>query len=188
MVTRVETWDGVLLMKIELIILDIDGIMTDGKKYYGLDGIPFAKTYCDKDFTAIKRMRGAGLSVCFLSGDERVNKAMAKNRNIDFYSARGIDKAEFVKIFEENYGVKREKMLYIGDDLFDLSIMKIVGHAFCPKDSPNILKEYCGNNNVIPRKGGENVVAKLLDILLERGLVEDCSMEEIEKLDKKEKF
>ena len=42
---------------IKLIILDIDGVLTDGRKYYGVDGIPFAKTYCDKDFTAIKRMR-----------------------------------------------------------------------------------------------------------------------------------
>ena len=40
---------------IKLVILDIDGIMTDGKKYYGLDGIPFAKTYCDKDFYSNKK-------------------------------------------------------------------------------------------------------------------------------------
>ena len=66
--------------KVELVILDIDGVMTDGRKYYGVDGVPFAKTYCDKDFTAIKRIRGAGVPVCFVSGDENVNKAMAENR------------------------------------------------------------------------------------------------------------
>ena len=44
---------------IELVILDIDGVMTDGRKYYGVDGIPFAKTYCDKDFTGIKRLSHA---------------------------------------------------------------------------------------------------------------------------------
>ena len=120
---------------IKLAILDIDGIMTDGRKYYGLDGIPFAKTYCDKDFTAIKRFRGSGIKVCFLSGDDRVNKPMAWNRNIDFYSARGKDKADFVKLFERNYNTKKENMLYIGDDLFDKSIMEIVGHAFCPNDA-----------------------------------------------------
>lgn len=47
-------------------------------------------------------MRGAGVKVCFLSGDERVNMAMANNRNIDFYSARGKDKADFVSLFEKN--------------------------------------------------------------------------------------
>jgi len=175
-------------MKIKLAILDIDGIMTDGKKYYGLDGIPFAKIYCDKDFTAIKRLRGAGVEVCFLSGDERVNMAMAKNRNIPFYSARGKDKADFVKDFEKQFGIDKKDMLYIGDDLFDLSIMKVVGHAFCPEDSPDILKNFCGCKNTIPRKGGENVIAKMVDILLARGQVDDCSMEDIEALDKKEKF
>ena len=185
---KVEIWDGEHQMKIKLAILDIDGIMTDGKKYYGLDGIPFAKTYCDKDFTAIKRLRGAGVHVCFLSGDERVNMAMAKNRNIDFYSARGKDKLDFIPEFENFYGVTREEMLYIGDDLFDLSIMKAVGFAFCPQDAPNKLKNFCGFNNVVPRNGGENVVAKMLDILLDRNVVMDCTMKEIEELDKKEKF
>ena len=175
-------------MKIKLIILDIDGVMTDGRKYYGLDGMSFAKTYCDKDFTAIKRFRGAGIKVCFLSGDNRVNKAMAENRNIDFYSARGEDKADFVKVFEQEYNIFRQDMLYIGDDLFDLSIMKIVGYAFCPQDSPNKLKEYCGIKNIIPRNGGENIVAALFDILLDRNLIGDCSMKDIESLDKGEKF
>ncbi len=175
-------------MQIKLVILDIDGIMTDGRKYYGLNGLPFAKTYCDKDFTAIKRLRGAGIRVCFLSGDEKVNKLMAENRNIDFYSARGKDKADFVEKFERIYQTDKSDMLYIGDDLFDLSIMKVVGHAFCPKDSPAILKEYCGARNIVPRNGGENVVAKLVDMLLEGKQINDCTMKEIENLDKKEKF
>lgn len=174
--------------KIKLAILDIDGVLTNGKKYYGVDGIPFAKTYCDKDFTAIKRLRGSGVNVCFLSGDERVNKAMAENRNIDFYSARGKNKADFVPIFVKRYKLKEEEMLYIGDDLFDLPIMKNIGHSFCTKDAPDILKNYCGHSNVVPRNGGENVIAKLVDILLERRLIEDCSLTKIEALDKKEIF
>ena len=102
---------------IKLIILDIDGVLTDGIKYYGLDGIPFAKTYCDKDFTAIKRIKASGVKVCFLSGDERINKKMAENRRIDFYSARGKDKAEFIPQFVVEYSVSPSDMLYIGDDL-----------------------------------------------------------------------
>ena len=66
--------------------------------------------------------------------------------------------------------------------------MKIVGHAYCPQDSPNMLKDFCGSSNVVPRNGGENVVAKMVDMLLERKLIKDCSMQEIEALDKKEKF
>ena len=173
---------------IRLIILDIDGVLTDGRKYYGLDGMPFAKTYCDKDFTAIKRLRGAGISVCFLSGDDRINKEMAKNRNIDFYLARGQDKACFIKEFARTYRTSSDKMLYVGDDLFDLSVMKSVGYAFCPSDSTAKILEFCGSSNIIPRRAGENVVDKLVDILLERNLIEDATMEQIEALDKNEKF
>lgn len=173
-------------MKIKLVILDIDGILTDGKKYYGLDGMPFAKTYCDKDFTAIKRLRGAGISVCFLSGDNTINENMAKNRNIDFYYARGKDKAEFIPDLEKEYKISRDEMIYVGDDLFDISVMLEVGMSFCPIDAPDIVKK--SSTHVINGLGGHNLVAILYDWLLESKLIEDCTMQDIEDLDKKEVF
>ena len=154
---------------IKLVILDIDGVMSDGRKYYGVDGIPFAKTYCDKDFTAIKR-------------------AMAKNRNIDFYSARGRDKAEFLDDFESIYQVDRKSMLYIGDDLFDKSIMELVGYAFCPRDSVEELRTLCGPGNIVPKNGGDNVICEMYYMIKSRGLIQDCTMDDIEALDKKETF
>jgi len=172
-------------MPIELAILDIDGILTDGKKYYNSSGMPFAKTFCDKDFTAIKRLKAAGVKVCFLSGDNRINENMAANRNIDFYYARGVDKVEFLDRFSKSYDTQPERMLYIGDDLFDLNIMKKVGFAYCPQDAPATVKNV---SEVISANGGENLICKLVDILLERGYIKDTSLEEIEKLDKKEKF
>ena len=168
-------------------ILDVDGILTDGKKYYGLDGMPFAKTFCDKDFTAIKRLRGAGVEVCFLSGDNRINQAMAENRNIDFYCARGRDKAAYIEDFEKKYNVNRMHMAYVGDDLFDINIMKEVGFSYCPADAPNKVK-CCATKVLDGSNGGQNFVMSLVDMLLEQGLVNDCEMEDIERLDKNEKF
>ena len=173
---------------IKLIILDINGVLTDGRKYYGSDGMPYAKTYCDKDFTAIKRLRGAGVNVCFLSGDDFVNKAMAKNRNIDFYSARGKDKADFVPQFEKKYSTNKAHMAYIGDDLFDASILESIGHPFCPSDACLEVKEICGPRNILCSPGGHNVIMELVKVLLDRKLVSDASMKQIEALDKKEKF
>ena len=173
---------------IELVILDVDGVMTDGKKYYDQTGMPYAKTYCDKDFTAIKRLKGSGVKVCMLSGDDFINKQMAKNRNIDFYSARGLDKADFIDTFSERYNVKRDRMLYIGDDLFDATIMKQVGYSFCPSDSCFDIKIICRPFNILKNKGGENVIAELVEVLLARKLINDSTMKEIEELDTLEKF
>ena len=175
-------------MKIKLVILDVDGVMTDGRKYYGLDGMPFAKTYCDKDFTAIKRLKGAGVKVCILSGDNNINEPMAKNRNIDFYYARGKDKKDFLKDFKKIYNVKTSEMAYIGDDLFDCSILENIAYAYCPSDSCLKVREICGASNVLNSSGGNNVVCELVELLIQRGLVPDCSFEDIENLDKKEIF
>ena len=188
-------------MRIELVILDIDGVMTDGRKYYGPDGIPAYKTYCDKDFTAIKRIKGSGVPVCFLSGDENINKEMAKNRNIPFYSARGVDKAKFIDKLSEDFNTSPERMVYVGDDLFDLSMLKSVGYPFCPSDSCSEVLHYCSGidlcwtkdwecdvSAIINRPGGSNVIEELFNILFNHDLIDGCSMDDIENLDKREVF
>ena len=173
----------------KLLILDIDGVMTDGRKYYGLDGMPFSKTYCDKDFTAIKYIKAAGIKVCFLSGDNKVNEKMAQNRNCDFYYARGRDKVEFIRDFSSIYNVTPDEMAYVGDDLFDYNIMKEVGYSFCPSDASSFIIKLCKEKgNVINREAGHNVIAGLLDMMIERNLVREVSLQEIEELDKNEKF
>ena len=170
---------------IKLLVLDVDGVLTDGKKYYGLDGMPFAKTFCDKDFTAIKRAKAAGVSVCFLSGDNKVNEAVAKNRNIPFYYSRGVDKSEFLGTFADRFEVSPEQIAYIGDDLFDIGIMKKVGFKYCTNDAPRRVKEHC---EVLDVAGGQNVICRLIDHLLEKNLIPDSTMQQIEELDKNEKF
>jgi 3-deoxy-D-manno-octulosonate 8-phosphate phosphatase (KDO 8-P phosphatase) len=93
-----------------------------------------------------------------------------------------------VKHFIETYKAEPSEMLYIGDDLFDKSIMEIVGHPFCPADACVDIKEVCGQNNILSMKGGNNVIAELVNTLQQRRLVGDCTMEDIENLDKKEVF
>ena len=51
---------------IKLIILDVDGVMTDGKKYYDRDGNVMMKNFCDKDWTAVKRFQRLGFLLYFL--------------------------------------------------------------------------------------------------------------------------
>ena len=71
-------------MRIKLLILDVDGVITDGTKIYNSDHTPVGKRYMCKDFTAIKRFAAAGVKVIMISGDGW-NRNMAAKRNIDFY-------------------------------------------------------------------------------------------------------
>ena len=92
-------------MKIELLILDVDGVLTDGTKVYDIDHNVLSKRYMCKDFTAIKRFIAAGVKVVMLSGDN-FNRYMAEKRNIDFYCSRNkdlsLDKARYLEVFSKN--------------------------------------------------------------------------------------
>ena len=167
-------------MKIKLVILDIDGVLTDGSKIYGQDGLCHYKRYCDKDFTAIKK-----LMACFLSGDSSVNLPMAQNRNIDFYLSRNLDKASFVDEFKQKYKCSSEEMLYIGDDIFDVSLLKIVGYPVCPSDACQEVKD-C-SELILNSKGGDNVIMELFDHLQEI-FIDKLDMNKFLKLDEKQKF
>jgi len=171
---------------IKLLILDIDGVMTDGTKVYGLDGLTMGKRYCDRDFTAIKAFKAAGVKVCFLSGDDKVNQEMAKNRKTDFYYARGKDKSDFVIDFEKTYDCSREEMAYVGDDIFDIPIMKVVGYSYCPKNVTEWVK--AAADWVIKKKSGDNVISALHEFLVEQELVQKPVLKDIEELDKLESF
>jgi len=84
---------------IKLIVLDIDGVMTDGRKYYNREGTAQYKTFCDKDWTAIKRFKALGIKVVFLTGDA-FNIGIAEKRNIDVIVNRNdsshVDKVEYL--------------------------------------------------------------------------------------------
>lgn len=143
----------------DLLIIDIDGVMTDGTKIYDRDGKVFGKKYCDLDFTAIKRFIAAGIKVCFLSGDQTVNKAMAETRQIDFFhNTPGVDKADMLPDIKTHY--KSFKTAYVGDDYYDISIMNSVDLAFCPQTSFTPVK---AAGTIINVDAGKGVIAGLYD-------------------------
>jgi len=171
---------------IKMLLLDVDGVLTDGTKVYDSEHNVLSKRYTCKDFTAIKRFVAAGIQVIFISGD-KFNESMAKKRNIDFYCSRGsdlsLDKAPYLKKFNKIYDIDIENMAFVGDDYFDLSIIKKVNYSFCPADSPQIIKDNC--TATLTRKGGEGVIVELYDLLLGEHFNEP-SEEDVIALDKQE--
>ncbi|NBP01754.1 MAG: hypothetical protein EBU90_16780 [Proteobacteria bacterium] len=174
-------------MKIKLIILDVDGVLTDGTKVYDEQHKVLSKSFSCKDFTAIKRFIAAGVKVVMLSGDN-FNRTMAEKRNIDFYCSRNedlsLDKSRFIQKFAEVYGMSPSEMVFVGDDYFDLSMFKALEHTFCPSDAPSIIR----NNAlyVLEARGGGGVIVELYDFLQQRGVLVDASEEVVAALDKLE--
>ena len=173
-------------MKIELLILDVDGVLTDGTKVYDVHHNVLSKRFKCKDFTAIKRFIAAGVNVVMLSGDI-FNKSMAKKRNIDFYCSRNddlsLDKSRYVDVFSEKYNVKPDNMAFVGDDYFDLSMFESLEFTVCPSDAPQTIKQKA--KHVCERAGGQGVLVELYDFCTQQWL-HDASPEQVAELDKKE--
>lgn len=166
------------MKNLKLLILDVDGVMTDGTKTYNGKHNVLSKRYADKDFTAIRLFKRLKISVCLLSSDKRMNEAMAEKRGIDFFYSRNpdgsIDKKQFLPQLLEKYQSDIDQTVYIGDDFFDLDIMLELPYEnrVCPQDSPMYVKEKCGK--VLKRKGGTGVIAEFLeDYLISSGRSEE---------------
>ena len=174
--------------KIKLVILDIDGVLTDGTKLYDCNGKVSYKRFNDKDFTAIKRLKASGVSVCFLTGDPNVNGQMASKRGIDLYLSRTSDgslsKKSFLPMLYKKYHANKNSTVYIGDDLFDLDIIQELNWTYCPKDAIIDVRMAC--KEVLMRNGGEGVIAELYTELVTNEMIEPASLMDVVKLDKVE--
>ena len=152
---------------LKLVILDVDGVMTDGSKLYDWNHQVIAKEYNDKDFTAIKRFKKCGVSVCLLSGDNCVNEGMAKTRNIDFFYSR--NKLSMLPNLFSRYRCSNKNTAYIGDDIFDIPVLREVEFSFCPSDAVEDVVEQ--TRHVLSSCGGSGVVAEMYSWFVNNGFL-----------------
>ncbi len=157
------------LKEITLIVLDVDGTMTDGGIYIDNNQVE-TKKFNIKDGAGILLAQSVGIDFLILTGRESkcVEKRAAELKIK--YLAQGIaDKRKYLEAFAKLHNIQPESIAYIGDDLNDLPAMHYVGVSVCPIDAAEGVKEYC--DFVLPRKGGEGAVRAFVEILLkDRGL------------------
>ena len=172
---------------IKLLILDVDGVLTDGTKTYDKDHNVLSKRFMCKDFTAIKKFMAANVDIVLISGD-KWNEQMANKRNLDFFCTRddnlSLDKSKYIEIFLKKYNVKIEEIAFVGDDYFDLSMFTNIELTFCPSDSPHIIKNH--SKTIMSANGGEGVIVELYDYFVSNNLLVEPSLESVLALDAKE--
>ena len=127
--------------KIKALVLDIDGVLTDGRMGYGAgEEIKFFNAH---DGHGIKMLMRAGFKVGALSGRQaEANRKRAKELNFDFlYENRKDKKAAFAVLLEEN-SLKAEECLYVGDDVVDIPVIRQAGIGVTVAGAPEIMDEY----------------------------------------------
>lgn len=147
----------------DILILDVDGVLTNGKKTYNQEHQCISKEFCDRDFTAIKRFQSSGIAVILLTGDS-FNKKMAEERNIPFIFAKELDsQLDKSKILID---FRNKILAYVGDDYYDLSLLSQVPFSFCPANAAEIVKRNC--KIVLDKNGGDGIVEEIYEKFSEK--------------------
>ncbi|MGP5361192.1 3-deoxy-manno-octulosonate cytidylyltransferase [Psychrobacter celer] len=157
-----------LLSDIELVITDVDGVLTDGGIYYDEHG-ECMKRFHVRDGLGIKLLQQAGVKVAVLSG--RDSKALRKriaDLGIDIFNLGVKNKEVACKDIIKQVGTTKANTLYIGDDSIDLPAFISCGLAVTVADAPKYIKSQC--DLILDTQGGFGAFRELADkILMEQG-------------------
>jgi YrbI family 3-deoxy-D-manno-octulosonate 8-phosphate phosphatase len=161
-----------LLATIQLLLLDCDGVLTDGGVTWSEDGIE-QKTFHIRDGLGIKLWQQAGGQVGIVTGrSSRVVEWRARELGIDFIRQGVGDKLAVVADLVAAAGLGWEAVAYVGDDLPDLPVVSRVGLGVAVADACPELRAAAGLVTSLP--GGQGAVRELIERLLKaRGGWED---------------
>jgi 3-deoxy-D-manno-octulosonate 8-phosphate phosphatase (KDO 8-P phosphatase) len=150
--------------KIKLIVLDVDGVLTDGKIVIDSNGVEY-KSFNVKDGMGISIAKFYGIKFAIITGRKSNSVDIrSKELNID-YVYQGISNKEVIlSDLLNRIGLDYENVCYIGDDINDLSVIRKVGYSFAPKDAINQVKKEV--DKVTIQQGGNGSVREAIDIIL----------------------
>lgn len=122
-------------MKIKMLVMDVDGTLTDGKIYIGENG-EIMKAFNVKDGYGIVSAKKQGIVPVIITGRQsKIVEERAKELGIEELYQGVRDKVEVLKGVADKYGILLDEVAYIGDDLNDLGCMEICGLTGCPGDA-----------------------------------------------------
>ncbi len=152
------------LRKTKLLVIDVDGTMTDGKIYIDSNGNEI-KTFSAHDGTALKLLKDAGIEVVLLTARESpALTERARELGISDVHQGATDKIEVLTKYLNKFKVDLFETAYIGDDFSDLPVMRQVGYSFAVANAREPVKEFA--HYVTEAKGGEGAVSEAVIKLL----------------------
>lgn len=149
---------------IRLLLLDVDGVLTDGRIIYDNNGVE-SKAFDVKDGHGLKLVQRAGIRVGIITGRKsQVVAHRAAELGIDILYQGAKDKMIPYRQILADHGYVDEQVAYVGDDVVDLPILRRVGFAATVSDAVDDIKPFV--HYVTQRPGGRGAVREICDLLL----------------------
>jgi len=160
---------GKQLRRIKLLVLDVDGVLTDGGLWLDAKG-QLIKRFDVRDGLGIRLLQQTGVKIAFLSGGQGgATEVRARQLGIQHCLVGIKDKPEAVLQLQQQLGIHMAETSFVGDDLNDLAVRPVVGLLMAPADACAPVRQ--GAHAVLRNKGGHGAIRELAErILQSRGL------------------
>ena len=150
---------------IKLIVLDVDGCLTDGRIIYSSDGSE-TKNFNVKDGLAISSWIRMGNHVAIITGrNSKIVETRANELGVKYLFQAVKDKERVLKELIDSLELKYYEVGAIGDDLNDFKMLSKVGRSFTPKDGVKEIRDIV--DTVLTCNGGDGAVREMIDILVD---------------------
>ena len=151
--------------KIKLLLMDCDGVLTDGRLYYTENGEQM-KVFHVRDGQGLVSWHRAGFQSGIISGRnaKKILESRATELGIHYIKACSLDKAKDFADILQDAKVASEEVAYIGDDIGDICLMKKVGLPIAVADAVSEVESYIIYKT--KAKGGYGAVREVTDLLL----------------------
>jgi 3-deoxy-D-manno-octulosonate 8-phosphate phosphatase (KDO 8-P phosphatase) len=151
-----------ILKNIELVVFDFDGVFTDNKVHITENGLECVLCF-RSDGLGLDMLRGLNIKMAIISGEKNsIVLNRAKKLSLDCY--HGVDKKESVlRTIAEQYGVSLTKTAFVGNDINDLSCLRLVGLPVVVADAYREVKKVA--RLVLTKKGGAGAVREFCELV-----------------------
>lgn len=157
---------------IELIVLDVDGTLTDGKIIYTNDGDEIKQFDVSDGLAVATWTKKMGKKAAIITGrTSTLLERRAKDLNITHLYQKIHNKDEVLQNILDEEGLTWDQVAAIGDDLNDYKMLKKAGLSFTPDNGTHYLKEFV--DVVCEKKGGEGAVREMIEHIVKKDNIEE---------------
>ncbi len=153
-----------MLEDIKMIIVDVDGTLTDSGIYYDEVGNEL-KRFSTRDAAGFLTAKSAHIETMILTGREcKATLRRMEEMKVDHIYQNVSDKKQFLIQYMQENDVEKSQIAYIGDDINDIEVMKLVGFVGCPLDSCEEVKKM--SNYISKLNGGYGAARDVIEHIL----------------------
>lgn len=155
------------LKNIKMLILDVDGILTDCKIWMDSSG-EWRRQFSIRDGLGIKRLIESGYKIALITGSKAEDiQSRAKSLGIHYLYEGSLEKETAFADLQAKSGIKPTEMAYMGDDDFDIPLLKAVAFAATVPDAMEEVQEIV--HYITKRPAGNGAVREVCDFILKYG-------------------